>query len=142
MLKDGAFTEPALPAGFTKENIRAFLNVKGPQTAPLFGNEAGREYNRFSVARVKGASTFVGVEESRVGDSWGVSLRVSSDLVHWSERYDIGSLAGDWGNARFHYPSFVNSAFTDNYEVDLNDFILLGTSANGTLNAARLKVML
>jgi hypothetical protein len=142
VLKDGAFTEPALPAGFTKENTRAFLGVKGPQALPLFGNEPGREYNRFSVARVKNQNLFVGVEESRVGESWGVSLRVSSDLVHWSERYDLGSLSGDWGSARFHYPAFVNSAFTDNYEVELSDFILLGTSANGTLNAVRLKLTL
>lgn len=140
VLKDGTFTEPALPKGFTKENIRNFLNVKGPQVAPLFAEEAGRLYNRFSVAKVKGEQRFVAVEETRLDGKWVTALRVSENLIQWSERYDLSGMPGDWAAAGLHYPVLVNKEFDNNYEVDLSDFMVIGTSAAGIVNTVRLSV--
>jgi hypothetical protein len=99
------FVDTALPASFTLSNMGKFLNKRGPRTKPLFANQmvpnnngALYETERFSVAKVRGTNTYIGVEwytEYRgqgganckdingidVPNLYKLALRVSSDLV-------------------------------------------------------------
>lgn len=96
-----------------------FLSAKGAKSTALFGEST----IRFSVAKVSGTPYFLGVEEfiNRTDNSLKYALRVSYDLVNWSDRYIIpGTRASDWNHGLLHFPIFFNKNGWTNTEIDLN----------------------
>jgi hypothetical protein len=57
----------------------------------------------------------------------GLALRLSKDLIHWSDRRDIyGCLdAREFG---VHYATFVRHDSSTNDVIDFDDFYLVGTA--------------
>ncbi len=129
-----AFEVPELPAGFDKNNMKAFIAQRGPQVASLFAPAAGQDSqdyplqsSHFSVAYDPRRHLYVGVEDYLSRDEGGapdhvLALRLSSDLVHWSERTPLAPDARP-----LSYPEFANAAFTSNNEVDLSNLYIVGT---------------
>lgn len=57
-----------------------------------------------------------------------VALRTSEDLVNWSPRMDVyGCL--DRNTFGLFYAKFLDSTGNTNYEIDPNDFYLIGNSS-------------
>jgi hypothetical protein len=122
---------PSLPAGFTKENMMAFLSSKGPKSTDLMEDQRYSEI-RFSVAHVNGTNYFIGVE-SYQGDGFvEKALRLSTDLVHWSERIRVIEHASDWTQSLLNYPIFLSADGWSNTHVDPNDFYVIGTQGSGS----------
>jgi hypothetical protein len=131
---------PSLPAGFTKENIMDFLSTKGPQATDVLNDLSGhyREI-RFSVAHVKGTNDFIGIESYQdytdLNPSGGTkvkkALRLSSDLVHWSDRLLEVENVDDWELSKYNYPIFLSADGWSNTEVDPNDFYVIGSDGGG-----------
>ncbi|MEI9959426.1 MAG: hypothetical protein WDM90_24610 [Ferruginibacter sp.] len=85
----------SLPAGFTKENMLSYTKVKGPKSSDILNSDESSRAIRFSVAKIKNADYFIGVEEyldltasctHNGGPVYRVALRFSEDLISWSER--------------------------------------------------------
>jgi len=133
---EGRHWQPGLPEGFTKANITDFMSTPGPAATPLFGGHLDRDDGteltaRFSVAKIKGRDLFLGLEQySRTPhmDTY-IGLRVSEDLIHWSDRTELdlpGISGGKLFPFAFKYPVFVNADGTDSFEVDPEEFYILG----------------
>lgn len=62
----------------------------------------------------------------------GYGIRLSSDLIHWSPAvyYSIVKSAWGVGGGKYSYPTFVNKEGTSNYEVDAENFYILGKNAD------------
>lgn len=133
---DGTTWRPALPEGFTNETIREHMSDFGPTATPLFGAHTDRDDGteltaRFSVAKVKGKDLFLGVEQYSVMPDMAthIGLRVSDDLIHWSDRTELhlpGISGGKLFPFSFKYPVFVNADGTDSFEIDPEEFYILG----------------
>jgi len=133
----------SLPEGFTKENIARFWNVPGPRSTDIMGDEGNNLYGeiRFSVARVRDADYFIGVEsytdysDPAVGPDGHPAIRVrkalrySRDLVHWSDRKLIIETAGDWTLSNLNYPVLLSSDGWSNNLIDSTDFYVVGTNS-------------
>lgn len=139
---DGGFDEPALPMGFEARRMLDFIGQRGPPALPLF-SEPDVSSVRFSVARARGTQWFVGAEERTEADgSWSIALRISTDLVHWSEpAFHPGLRATSWDTARLNYPIFLDARGQTNTEIEADDFFLLGTGGS-ELHRAHLRVSL
>jgi hypothetical protein len=134
MVWDGhAFAAPALPAGFDKNNLAAFIARPGPQAPSLFAAEAAQvpgyslQSTHFSVAYDPARHLYIGVEQfidygEGVAPSRKLALRVSPDLVHWSARTLL-----DMNGQIMAYAEFANAAFTSNHDVDMGNLYILGT---------------
>ena len=118
---------PALPAGFDKNNIDLFWNRKGPKATDLMGDELNNRFesNRFSVAKVRNATGFIGIETYMTGNGFAFALRYSEDLLNWSERYVIDE-GQSWDNVNLGYAVFLDFAGWTNNEVDINNFFIMG----------------
>ncbi len=121
----GAWSENALPKGFTKENIQAFFSKEGPLADVIVGSPST---NRFAVASIRNTSYFIGVEESVEGDIWQIKLRISSDLMHWSDPVHVLSKPGGWNAGTLHYPVLLDASGRDNTSIDLNNFVVYGAT--------------
>jgi hypothetical protein len=133
MVWDGrAFAAPALPAGFDKNNMGAFIARPGPQVASLFAAEAighpgyPLQSTHFAAAYDPKRHVFIGVESYIASEGekprFRLALRLSTDLVHWSPRTDL-----DIDSSELAYAQFCNASFTSNSEVDLSNLYMLGT---------------
>ena len=141
---EDAFSEGAsLPQGFDKSRIRSFYGSRGGPASELW--RGSRSVLRFSVAALRGAPFFVGVEEDLDGQAWRVQLRLSRDLVHWGEPVLVPgeSRSDGWRNGTMHYPLLCDLAGVSENEVDPGGFYLLGTQAGGKVarRLLRLKVL-
>jgi hypothetical protein len=130
---------PSLPAGYTRSNVLASLNKKGPQSTVVVGDGG---VVRFSVAKIRNTNYYLGVEEYEDkddGKKGKLALHFSTDLIHWSGRKVI-QVASDWTHSRYHYPIFLDQTGWTNTEVDLHNFFIIGTggvnetSGNGIYN--------
>jgi hypothetical protein len=122
---NGKFEKKSLPAGFTKENIKNYLNTPGNPGSHILGDSAVSI--RFSVAKIIGTNYFLGVEEYYETQK-GIALRISTDLVNWSERVLVpGTQVTTWEEGWVHYPVLMNKEGNSNTEIDANGFYVLGT---------------
>ncbi len=133
---EGRTWQPGLPEGFDKAKIADFMQKPGPAATPLFGGHLNRDDGteltaRFSVAKIRGRDLFLGVEQySRTPhmDTY-IGLRVSEDLIHWSERTELdlpGISGGKLFPFAFKYPVFLDADGTDSFEIDPEEFYILG----------------
>lgn len=156
---NGKFDQPTLPEGFDAKQMSAFASSLGPKATVIMGENSTLRVS-FAVAKIKGTQSFIGVEtyidyeESQclAPGKYKVALRTSEDLVHWSARKDVyGCL--DRNVFGLFYAKFLDATGNSNYEIDPNDFYLIGSSttlvnANAAtskdystgLNVLRLKV--
>lgn len=126
----GRFSDdnPTLPSGFGKRHIRDFYDKLGGRSNVLW--TGGGQDDRFSVTRIRKTPYFLGVEEYGSGEGWGLRLRISADLTHWSDPVAIpGMTASSWANGALHYPVFSNASGDDSQSVDPNDFFLVGSAS-------------
>jgi len=137
----GSFNQPSLPSGFNKENIYDYLDEPGPLADVVLGDW---ESIRFSVAKISGTDYFLGVEvryDASNSNLHGVYLRISKDLVQWSEPVLIdNTLAYEWYNQEMQYPIFIDEGALTNSEINPDNFYILGTSTNSELNKIQLNI--
>ncbi|MHB9037762.1 MAG: FG-GAP repeat domain-containing protein [Armatimonadota bacterium] len=117
---NGSFSPDALPAGFTKATMSSYLKTAGGSSTPVLSTGAWR----FSVANINGTSYAIGVDCTTIetGPNAGhtdLGLRVSTDMVHWSERTVIPS------SLDMIYPLFANSSLKSNNDIDANNFYVM-----------------
>jgi hypothetical protein len=125
---------PSLPAGFDKDRLLDFLSVKGALSTDLMGDEGNNRYGnlRFAVARVRNKDYFIGVEsyiDYLDGQEYKTALRISTDLLHWSDRLRIIDAANDFESSKMNYPILLSADGWSNSLVDETDFYVLGTAA-------------
>lgn len=141
---EGAFSEtnPSLPPGFAREHIRTFFDKRGGRASELWPESW--QTVRFAVARISGTALFIGAEEFVANESWGVRLRVSRDLVHWSAPVPLPSIQSKdgWGGGTLHYPVFSNLVGRSTEEVDLAGFYLIGSGPGGRVVQRRISLAL
>jgi hypothetical protein len=130
---NGSFSTDALPAGFSKEKINDFYSTPGGRASCIFSGTETIQHIYFNVAKVKNTPYYIGAEESLTSDnSWRLGIRISRDLVHWSDLQIISTAAG-WGSGqKFSYPTFYNKEGNSSYEIDKNEFYLLGNGADNS----------
>jgi hypothetical protein len=121
----------SLPSGFNKNNIASFFGISGPSNSLIVGNWATY---RFSVAKLKNTNFFIGVEEYGEIGYTKVALRLSSDLINWSERSVIYSKSGEWIDSKLHYPIFLDKTGWHNDQVDPEEFYVLGSYSEPSSN--------
>ncbi|RYG01571.1 MAG: T9SS type A sorting domain-containing protein [Chitinophagaceae bacterium] len=125
---------PALPAGFTKENMLDYVAVRGSKSADLMNDVHGTSQEvRFSVAKVRDADYYIGVEEYidiADGKKFKVAFRYSDDLVNWGDRVVVVYESPEWSKTKMNYPVFLDKEGWNNTEVDIDDFYILGTGIN------------
>lgn len=132
---EDAFTEPSLPAGFSRLE-RGFFNLPGGRGTRLFDEYA----TRFSVARLAGRRGFLGVEERMYkGDEFELFLRLSDDLVHWGKPFAVPNSRGDWKSG-LHYPILANADLTDNNEIDPANCCIVGSVEDTATSASMPRV--
>ena len=152
----GTFDIPTLPTGFTKENIRNFYDTKTGYISDCIVDEndnGASQPQYFNVARIRGSQYFLAVEErsNTVTGIWSMGIRISTDLINWSPLEVLSSCNGPtsgtsvgWGCGQFAYPTFLDSGATTNYEIDPDEFYILGMHATGSsgyeLNAMKLSI--
>ncbi|WP_207514237.1 T9SS type A sorting domain-containing protein [Longitalea luteola] len=124
---------PSLPAGFNKDQAAAFFSTRGPQSTPVFPNDMNTI--RFSVAKFKNTNRFIGLELYFDGQGKPhMAYRLSTNLIDWSDRVDFYAEDADWSSLRFKYPIFLSADGTSNVEIDENEFYIIGTSWNNSIN--------
>gem|GEM_PF-5713787 len=116
------------------------LSLKGPRVKPII---AGGGSMSFAVARVKGKKDlFVGISAMNVDGKGWASIRVSKDLVNWSDpkkipktEYNIQSpkpgesdVAQTWASGDFIFPRFASIEKGDPEEINPNKFFIIGDS--------------
>lgn len=166
----GEFLDPTLPSGFKLPTYYNSLSQKGPRTSNLFpslvrtvsnatlgtkrtgGRQIG-EIISFSVAKVESTPYYLGVAHEL---NRGITLRLSTDLINWSEPTLVPGTEADWwqGNVDlqkyvFLYPRLANKNGDSNVSINASEFYLLGTqtkSHNGVeakiVNTLKLKLNL
>jgi hypothetical protein len=135
---------PSLPDGFTKENMLDYVAVKGPKSTDLMDDKRGISQEvRFSVAKVINTDYFAGVEQYiDIADNrkFKVAIRLSKDLIHWSDRVLQVAEANSWENTEMNYPIFLNKNGWTNTEIDLEDFYILGTASQPGRSVNRIHI--
>lgn len=139
---NGAFNNDnkSLPAGFAKENIRSFFDKRGGKASELWSEKS--QTTRFSVAQVAEGEFFIGAEEYILGQQWGIQLRTSYDLVHWSKPVELPAfqVKGGWDHGTFHYPVFSNLDGSSPGKINLSNFYLIGTGKSGRVVRRKISV--
>lgn len=122
----GSFSEPGLPEGFNKDD-RRFLYMGGGKSTPII---SCNNPVRFQVARLKGTPYYVSVQEEITASGFNtIYLRVSKDLVNWSQPVEIPGIAvSGWKDGNLHDPLLYNSDFSSSTDVDASNFYIVGTS--------------
>ena len=146
----GVFGAPTLPDGFTAATMKNYYDTaKTPVAATydcMFADEPTSDYHivYFNVARILEEGAFSGYYlaiEERVDFSdksegqesgvWEEGMRISPDLVHWSEFVPTRDpVPGGWGFGTLQYPTFVNRHGSSNYDIDRCEFYVLGNRPN------------
>lgn len=129
---NGNFSSDALPTGFTKERINDFYSTPAGPATCILPNTANVAHLYFNVAKIKNTPFYIGVEESLPNrTSWRMGVRISTDLVNWSD-IQVLSTAANWGSGqKFSYPIFYNKEGNSSNEIDANEFYILGNGADG-----------
>ncbi len=156
---NGKFSEPTLPTGFDPNKVLDFVSKQGPRATPVVSDPTSYTMS-FTVAKIKNTSSYIAAEvyvdylqhQCASPGQIKVALRTSENLVTWSSRVDVyGCL--DRPTFGLTYAKFLDSTGNNNYEIDPNDFYLIGNStffspdANLTknystpLNTLRLKIL-
>lgn len=139
---DGAFSpeNSSLPPGFDKDNIRAFYDKPGGRSSELWPNSWQTAH--FSVARIRGRSEFLGVEEHIDGKNWGVRLRLSPNLADWSAPIDVPGATSNqgWGGGTLHYPALRDLSGGGNQEIDPSGFYVIGSGKGGQITRRRISI--
>ncbi len=132
---------PSLPAGFDKGSIRKFYGSKGGHAAELW-RDSWQTFC-FRVARIKDTPYYLGVEEFGSADHWGVRLRISGDLVHWSDPVPVpGLTAANWGSGDMHAPIPVAASGQAGDVIDAADFYILGSTRQNVVARQHLSLRL
>jgi hypothetical protein len=138
----GNFTDNALPVGFSSAQVMDFFSMKGGRSSALFdkANSGGitPDIFSFSAAKISGTNFYLGVAQDL---HIGVTLRLSQDLVNWSDQTIVPGTAYDYFGANggnknfikqpFMYPRLANANGDSNNEIHPNDFYIIGTSEAG-----------
>ncbi len=127
----GSFSLRSLPRDFDKSSRSFFQKGIGAPTAILGENSKSI---RFSVSKLKNTQYYLGAEEYYT--EWpqgGIRLRLSRDLVNWSEPFHVPD--GEWPDNEYnkgtlHYPLIYNSNFSCRSEIDPDDFYIVGQYGN------------
>ena len=123
----------SLPPNFDKKNIAKFLELSGGKADPLWS--PALQTTKFRVAKIKNSKFYIGVSESGGFNNmiWSLDLRLSPDLVHWSEPVRIpGATAADWKGRNLHYPDF----YWDDVAaggIDIEAFSIIGNGGHGRI---------
>ena len=123
----------SLPPNFDKKNIAKFLELSGGKADPLWS--PALQTTKFRVAKIKNSKFYIGVSESGGFNNmiWSLDLRLSPDLVHWSEPVRIpGATAADWKGGNLHYPDF----YWDDVAaggIDIEAFSIIGNGGHGRI---------
>lgn len=167
---NGSFSDSSLPSGFNLSTYHKSLAQKGPRASSLFpqltkaapqstkgtmrkGARQVGDIISFSVARVSGSDYYLGVAHEL---SRGTTLRLSKDLVNWSEPTLIPETESNWWSGSVDlqkhpllYPRLANKNGDSNVLIDPNEFYVIGTqtkSRNGIdakiVNFIKLKLAL
>lgn len=135
----GDFSENALPAGFDPARLGQFFSQPGGKSTALF-NDAHTSYltttYSFSAAKLIGTSYYLGVSDDLVK---GIVLRMSPDLVHWSNPVVIPGLDKPIFTGNFVYTRLANTNGDSNSEIDPHDFYVIGTN-NHVVSKIHLKL--
>lgn len=126
---NGSFSELSVPVGFDKDNIPAFAGIGGGRESCIFSDDvaAGITDQYLNVARVNGTPYYLAVQERTEADTIeSVGLRLSSDLIHWSDFVPLERATGSWGTSRFTYPTLYNKDATSTDVIDADEFYLMG----------------
>ncbi len=88
---------------------------------------------RFSVAKVKGTSYYLGVEETFTSKGLSIMLRASTDLANWGDPVTIyNAESSQYLEGALHYPIFYNKEFTSCIEIDKDEFYVGGIYGQGS----------
>jgi hypothetical protein len=130
-------TEPSLPVDFQSYRELEFLPKKGGRVSPLWNDSTSTI--KFSVAHLRGSARYLGIEEYVGANAhWGIRLRSSDDLIHWSDPVPVkGEDAQTWQEGNLHYPELVDSSLHSINEIDGSDFAIIGTGAGGKVSIIR-----
>jgi hypothetical protein len=124
------FWNPSLPAGFNKDYMLSFVSTPGPKSTGILEDYSTiSDVVRFSVAKVKNKNYYVGLEQYRLWAApsvYKLALRFSTDLINWTDRYDIYSVDG-WAAGKLNYPVLLDKYGWSNTDVDEDDFYVIGT---------------
>ncbi len=154
----GDFNSPAMPSGYTATNLPDLNNNQSTfyfqaggraDCLPMEGQQITHNPFYFNVAKIKGTSYYIAAEEGAIYktpqstglDGWTMGVRLSKDLVHWSPIQILAQADGSWGNGEYGYPTFLNKEATTNYEIDPEEFYILGKHATGEAAGYGLKAM-
>jgi hypothetical protein len=154
--------------GFQCFNDINDYSLQGGKSTSLFGSfypdTEGNHYNdwpiiyngkahyqrgsSFSVAKIKGTDYYLGVEDSAAGFSelpgwfyYWIGLRISKDLIHWSEPLILeDTLVRNWSDLRLGHPNFLSKDFSSTKEIDADGFYIIGshTAGDGTWRVQQL----
>ncbi|WP_146101403.1 hypothetical protein [Bradyrhizobium sp. AC87j1] len=143
-LYKGAFLldNPSLPRAFDPARMREFYGMPGGRADSFLRNDVNLW--KFNVARVRGTDYFLGVSEEGGfnGVPWTLQLRVSSDLIHWSDPVGVpGEMAESWTTGGLHYPVLRADA-GEAQEIDPSGFWLFGTGSRTGLVRKKLVIQL
>jgi len=142
------FTEDGLPAGFSNANIRNFWNVKGPK-----GTCISTFSDHFSVAKIKGSNYFLALDAYNSSSPpagftvrcdpycYNIALRISDDLIHWGPPHFI-RVAPKWTEGLINYSIFLDKNGITNYEIDPDEFYVIGTKAYQNYHLSAMKLSL
>lgn len=164
------FVDSSLPSGFNLPTYYKSLSQKGPRSSSLFpqltktapqatlgsqrkGPRQVGDIISFSVAQVAGTNYYLGVAHEL---SRGITLRLSQDLVNWSEATVVPETESNWwqGNLDLQkypllYPRLANKNGDSNVLIDASEFYIIGTQTkpvNGidakVVNSIKLKLAL
>lgn len=124
--------KPSLPPGFSREKMLDFVTVKGPPShAVISSQETASQQIRFSVAKLKKTKYYIGVEQyidRKDKNKFKVAIRLSEDLLNWSERLKVIYESPDWESSQMNYPVFMSKNGNSNTELDLDNFYVVGTN--------------
>jgi hypothetical protein len=129
---------PSLPAGFDKQAIGEFYPKAGGHAAELWPESWKTAC--FRVARIKDTPYYLGVEDSGDASGWGVRLRISADLVHWSNPAPDPGVGADYNSDVLHCAVPTNAAGDSQDMIDAADFYLLGSTVKATATRQRLSL--
>lgn len=124
----GKWEEKSLPDNFDKNDRSMFSKKGGRGSVILTGSSI-----RFSVAKVKGTSYYIGVEETFTGKGLEIMLRASTDLANWGDPVTIkNAQTSKYLDGELHYPIFYNKDFTSCVEIDKDEFYVGGIYGQGS----------
>lgn len=146
----GKFKSNTLPANFSKDRVSDFYDIPAEE-ASCIASDPSAEFLHFNVAKIRNTDYYLGVgEDAPKNETWRMWVRISKDLVNWSEPTVLATADKNWGAGAYHYPTFIDIYGTStNKYIDPEGFYIIGKSATGDaaddtsgyqLNAMKIKL--